>query len=63
VLLAADQLKNSEIAQRLGVTRPMGTKWRSRFAAESHRPLPPQNVGGEWFGHKVRVRVVSSISS
>src|SRR4051794_33656384 len=34
VLLAAEGLKNTEIAQRLGVTRPMVTKWRSRFAVE-----------------------------
>jgi transposase len=34
VLLAADGLKNTEIAERLGVHRPMVTKWRSRFAAE-----------------------------
>jgi transposase len=32
VLLAADGLTNIEIAQRLGVGRPMVTKWRSRFA-------------------------------
>jgi transposase len=32
VLAAAAGLKNTEIARRLGVTRPMVTKWRSRFA-------------------------------
>ena len=32
VLLAADGLKNVEIAARLGVHRPMVTKWRNRFA-------------------------------
>src|SRR3954470_16658791 len=32
VLAAADGLKNTEIAERLGVTRPMVTKWRNRFA-------------------------------
>lgn len=34
VLLAVDGLKNTEIAQQLGVGRPMVTKWRSRFASE-----------------------------
>jgi transposase len=34
VLLAAEGLNNTEIAERLGVHRPMVTKWRSRFAAE-----------------------------
>jgi transposase len=34
VLLAADGLKNSEIAARLGVHRAMAAKWRTRFAAE-----------------------------
>ena len=32
VLLAADGLTNTAIAERLGVGRPMVTKWRSRFA-------------------------------
>ena len=32
VLQAADGLKNSEIAERLGVSRPTVTTWRSRFA-------------------------------
>jgi transposase len=34
VLLAAEGLKNTEIAQQLGIGRPMVTKWRSRFAVE-----------------------------
>jgi transposase len=34
VLAAAEGLKNTEIAERLGVTRPMVTKWRSRFATD-----------------------------
>jgi transposase len=34
VLAAAQGLKNTEIAERLGVTRPMVTKWRNRFAAD-----------------------------
>jgi transposase-like protein len=32
VLLAASGLNNTEIAERLGVHRPMVRKWRSRFA-------------------------------
>jgi transposase len=32
VLLAADGLKNTEIAERLGVRRAMAARWRSRFA-------------------------------
>jgi DNA-binding NarL/FixJ family response regulator len=31
VLLAAEGLNNTEIATRLGVYRPMVTKWRNRF--------------------------------
>jgi transposase len=34
VLAAAAGAKNTEIAARLGVSRPMVTKWRSRFAAD-----------------------------
>jgi transposase len=34
VLAAAEGLKNTEIARRLGVTRPMVTKWRNRFAEQ-----------------------------
>jgi transposase len=34
VLLAADGLKNTEIAERLGVHRQVAAKWRSRFAQE-----------------------------
>ena len=30
----ADGLKNTEIAERLGVDRPMVTKWRNRFAEQ-----------------------------
>jgi transposase len=51
VLLAAEGLKNSEIAQRLGVTRPTVTKWRARFAAhrldglvDEPRPGRPRTV-------------------
>lgn len=31
VLLAAEGLKNTEIAERLGISRPPVTKWRNRF--------------------------------
>jgi len=51
VLLSADGLTNTEIAQRLGVGRPMVTKWRSRFAADrldglvdEPRPGQPRTV-------------------
>lgn len=51
VLACAEGLKNTEIAQRLGITRPMVTKWRNRFAAErldglidEPRPGQPRTV-------------------
>src|SRR5919107_2434906 len=51
VLLAADGLNNTEIAQRLGVQRPMVRKWRSRFAehrldglTDEPRPGRPRTV-------------------
>jgi transposase len=51
VLLAAEGLKNVEIAQRLGVHRPMVTKWRNRFAAhrlegltDEPRPGQPRTI-------------------
>lgn len=51
VLLAADGLKNTEIAQQLAVGRPMVTKWRTRFATErvdglvdEPRPGQPRTV-------------------
>src|ERR1700749_3564487 len=34
VLLAAEGLKNTEIAARLGVHRTMVTRWRNRFAID-----------------------------
>jgi transposase len=34
VLAAADGLRNTEIAERLGTGRPMVTKWRNRFAEQ-----------------------------
>jgi transposase len=47
VLAAAEGLKNTEIAERLGVHRHMVTKWRNRFAADrldglSDEPRPGQ---------------------
>src|SRR5690349_7204011 len=54
VLLAADGLKNVEIAQRLGVHRPMVTKWRNRFAehrldglTDEPRPGQPRKISDE----------------
>jgi transposase len=54
VLAAAEGLKNTEIAERLGVTRPMITKWRNRFAADrldglvdEPRPGRPRTVTDE----------------
>src|SRR3954468_21971590 len=51
VLAAADGLKNTEIAERLGVTRPMGTKWRNRFPehrleglTDEPRPGQPRKI-------------------
>src|SRR5215207_3784929 len=51
VLLAAEGLKNTEIAQRLGVSRNMVTTWRSRFAAhrldgllDEPRPGRPRTI-------------------
>jgi transposase len=51
VLAAADGLKNTQIAERLGVGRPMVTKWRNRFAArrldgllDEPRPGRPRTI-------------------
>jgi transposase len=51
VLLAADGLNNSEIAERLGVHRPMVRKWRGRFAehrldglTDEPRPGQPRKI-------------------
>jgi len=51
VLLAAEGLKNTEIAERLGTGRPMITKWRNRFAehrldglTDEPRPGQPRTV-------------------
>jgi hypothetical protein len=54
VLAAAQGLKNTEIADGLGMTRPMITKWRSRFAeqrldglVDEPRPGRPRTVTDE----------------
>jgi transposase len=54
VLGAAEGLKNTEIAQRIGVTRPMVTKWRNRFAehrleglTDEPRPGRPRTITDE----------------
>jgi transposase len=54
VLLAAEGLTNTEIAQRLGVGRPMVTKWRGRFAehgldglTDEPRPGRPRTITDE----------------
>src|SRR5215212_8609668 len=54
VLAAADGLKNTEIAERLGVGRPMVTKWRNRFAEQrldglldEPRPGRPRTISDE----------------
>ena len=51
VLLAADGLNNTQIAGRLGVYRPMVTKWRNRFAehrldglTDEPRPGQPRRI-------------------
>jgi len=54
VLLAAEGLKNTEIAERLGVNRAMAAKWRSRFAeyrldglTDEPRPGRPRTITDE----------------
>jgi transposase len=54
VLLAAEGLKNTEIAQRLEVNRAMVAKWRSRFAehrsdglTDEPRPGRPRTITDE----------------
>jgi transposase len=54
VLAAAEGLKNTEIAKRLGVDRSSATKWRSRFAQErldglldEPRPGKPRTITDE----------------
>jgi transposase len=54
VLLAAEGLRNTEIAARLGINRAMAAKWRSRFAehrldglADEPRPGRPRTITDE----------------
>jgi transposase len=54
VLLAAEGLNNTEIAERLGVHRPMVRKWRGRFAQhrldgliDEPRPGKPRTITDE----------------
>jgi len=54
VLLAAEGLKNTEIAERLAVNRAMAAKWRSRFAehrldglTDEPRPGRPRTISDE----------------
>ena len=54
VLAAADGLKNTEIAERLGVSRNMAATWRSRFAehrldglTDEPRPGRPRTISDE----------------
>ena len=66
VLLAADGLKNTEIAERLGTGRPMITKWRNRFAElrldgllDEPRPGRPRTITDEQV-EEVIVRTLES---
>jgi transposase len=66
VLLAAEGLNNTEIAQRLGVHRPMVRKWRSRFAehrldglTDEPRPGRPRTVTDE----QVEAVIVKTLES
>ncbi len=54
VLLAAEGLKNTEIAERLEINRAMAAKWRSRFAehrldglTDEPRPGRPRTISDE----------------
>jgi len=54
VLLAAEGLKNTEIAERLGISRPPVTKWRNRFVehrldglTDEPRPGRPRMISDE----------------
>src|SRR5215207_1477581 len=54
VLLAADGLKNTEIAERLGISRNMAMTWRARFAEhrldgllDEPRPGRPRTITDE----------------
>src|SRR3954464_3909693 len=52
VLLAAEGLKNTEIAERLAIDHATGRKWRNRFGglrlgglADEPRPGRPRTIG------------------
>jgi transposase len=54
VLLAAEGLKNTDVAQRLGISQKMATKWRERCATDrlnglldEPRPGQPRTVSDE----------------
>jgi transposase len=66
VLLAAEGLNNTEIAERLGVYRPMVRKWRGRFAehrldglSDEPRPGQPRKITDE----KVEEVIVKTLES
>ena len=66
VLGAADGENNTHIARRLGVTRPMVTKWRTRFAqdrldglVDEPRPGRPRTISDE----RVEEVVVKTLES
>lgn len=64
VLMAADDLENKEIAQRLSVPFQIVSKWRKRFFEEGmaglvdrdrsgRNPVFPPRRGGRGQGHRV----------
>jgi transposase len=66
VLLAAEGVRNVEIARRLGVHRPMVTKWRNRFAehrldglVDDPRPGQPRKITDE----QVEAVIVKTLES
>jgi transposase len=66
VLLAGEGLTNTQIAQRLGISRPPVTKWRKRFAehrldglTDEPRPGRPRTIGDEQV-EEVIVRTLES---
>ena len=66
VLLAADGLKNTEIAAELGITRGMAAKWRARFVehrldglTDEPRPGRPRTVTDD----KVEEVIVKTLES